>query len=67
MLQQTRDEYYTSESLKTLFETIPEVCIIALVPERSRILLSDMKVHIFNTTHHWNHSNEIRLILIATP
>ena len=28
VLQQIRDEYYTAESLRTLFETIPEACIV---------------------------------------
>ena len=28
VLQQSRDEYYTVDSLRTLFETIPEACII---------------------------------------
>ena len=28
VLQQSRDEYYTFDSLRTLFETIPEACII---------------------------------------
>ena len=33
VLQQSRDEYYTVDSLKTLFETIPEVCIIEFLRE----------------------------------
>ena len=28
VLQQIRDEYYTADSLRTLFETIPETCIV---------------------------------------
>ena len=31
--QQTRDEYYTAESLRTLFETIPEACIVEFLRE----------------------------------
>ena len=30
VLQQIRDEYYTSESLRALFETIPEACIVEI-------------------------------------
>ena len=33
MLQQIRGEYYTVESLRTLFETIPEACIVEFVRE----------------------------------
>ena len=33
LLQQSRDEYYTVESLRTLFETIPEACIIEFLRE----------------------------------
>ena len=54
MLQQSRDEYYTVDSLRTLFGTIPEACII--VSERSWILLSDMKGCISNTTLYSNQS-----------
>ena len=32
-LQQIRDEYYTADSLMTLFETIPETCIVEFVRE----------------------------------
>ena len=28
VLQQIRDEYYTADSLRTLFETLPETCIV---------------------------------------
>ena len=31
--QQIRDDYYTAESLRTLFETIPEACIIEFMRE----------------------------------
>ena len=33
VLQQIRDEYYTTESLRTLFETIPEACIVEFLRE----------------------------------
>ena len=33
VLQQIRDEYYTAESLRTLFETIPDACIVELLRE----------------------------------
>ena len=48
MLQQSRNEYYTVDSLRTLFETIPEACIIKFL--RSWILLCDMKGQMSNTT-----------------
>ena len=33
MLQECRDEYYTADSLNTLFETIPETCIVEFLRE----------------------------------
>ena len=33
VLQQSRDEYYTVDSLRTLFETTPEACIIEFLKE----------------------------------
>ena len=33
VLQQSRDEYFTVDSLRTLFETIPEACIIEFLRE----------------------------------
>ena len=33
VLQQSRDEYYTVDSLRTLFETTPEACIIEFLSE----------------------------------
>ena len=32
-LQEIRDEYYTADSLKTLFEKIPETCIVEFLRE----------------------------------
>ena len=33
VLQQIRDEYYMADSLRTLFETIPETCIVEFLRE----------------------------------
>ena len=33
VLRESRDEYYTADSLNTLFETIPETCIVELLWE----------------------------------
>ena len=33
VLQQSRDEYYTTDSLGALFETIPEACIVEFLKE----------------------------------
>ena len=33
VLEESRDEYYTADSLKTLFETIPEACIVEFLRE----------------------------------
>ena len=33
VLQQIRDEYYTAESFRTLFETIPKACIVEFLRE----------------------------------
>ena len=33
VLQENRDEYYTADSLNTLFETIPETCIVEFLRE----------------------------------
>ena len=33
VLQQIRNEYYTADSLRTLFETIPETCIVEFLRE----------------------------------
>ena len=42
--QHSRDEYYTADSLGTLFEAVPEACMHSRVSERSWILLSDVNV-----------------------
>ena len=31
--QHSRDEYYTADSLRTLFETVPEACIVEFLRE----------------------------------
>ena len=33
VLRESRDEYYTADSLNTLFETIPETCIVEFLRE----------------------------------
>ena len=33
VLQHIRDEYYTADSLGTLFETVPETCIVEFLGE----------------------------------
>ena len=33
VLQEYRDEYYTADSLNTLFVTIPETCIVEFLQE----------------------------------
>ena len=33
VLLESRDEYYTADSLNTLFETIPETCIVEFLRE----------------------------------
>ena len=33
VLQEYRDEYYTIDSLNTLYETIPETCIVEVLWE----------------------------------
>ena len=45
VLQECRDEYYTADSLNTLFETIPETCIVEFLQEAGffpRYELSDI-------------------------
>ena len=39
VLQQLRDKYYTAESLRTLFETIPEACIVEFPREAGFVYL----------------------------
>ena len=48
VLQQTRDEYYTADSLGTLFEMFPEASIVKFL--RNWIILSDMTDHISRPT-----------------
>ena len=66
VLQQIRDVYYTAESLETLFETIPEVCIIEFLREAGFFYLIWKAIcsiqHIIRT----NYRNSA-LILISTP
>ena len=55
VLQQTRDEYYTAESLRTLFETIPEACIVEFLREAGFFYLIWKAIysvqHIIRITH----------------
>ena len=39
VLQQIRDEYYTADSLRILFETIPETCIVEFLREAGFLYL----------------------------
>ena len=39
VLQECRDEYYTADSLKALFETIPETCIMEFLREAGFVYL----------------------------
>ena len=44
-LQKSRDEYYTADSLNTLFETIPETCIVEFLQEAGFFYLIWMVRH----------------------
>ena len=39
LLQESRDEYYTVDSLNALFETIPETCIVEFMREAGFVYL----------------------------
>ena len=45
VLQQNRDEYYTVDSLGTLFETIPEACIVEFLRETGFFYLIWMAIY----------------------
>ena len=55
VLQQIRDEYYTADSLRTLFETIPETCIVEFLKEAGLFYLIWKTIypvqHIIRITH----------------
>ena len=55
VLQQIRDEYYTADSLRTLFETIPETCIVEFLKEAGFFYLIWKTIypvqHIIRITH----------------
>ena len=55
VLQQIRDEYYTADSLRTLFETIPETCIVEFLREAGFFYLTWKAIypvqHIIGITH----------------
>ena len=45
VLQHSRDEYYTADSLGTLFETVPEVCIVEFLREAGFLYLIWMTIY----------------------
>ena len=45
VLQECCDKYYTADSLKTLFETIPETCIVEFLREAEFFYLIWMVGH----------------------
>ena len=55
VLQQIRDEYYTADSLRNLFETITETCIVEFLREAGLFYLIWKAIypaqHIIRTTH----------------
>ena len=55
VLQQIRDEYYTADSLRTLFETIPQTCIVEFLREAGFFYLIWKAIypvqHIIGITH----------------
>ena len=55
VLQQIRDEYYTADSLRTLFETFPETCIVEFLREAGFFYLIWKAIypvqHIIRITH----------------
>ena len=50
VLQQIRDEYYTAESLRTLFETIPEACIVEFLRELDSFIWYERPCIQYNTS-----------------
>ena len=65
VLQQSRDEYYTVDSLRTLFETIPEACIIEFLREAGfyyLIWMARYPTQLFiKSVTNWRHS-QVELI-----
>ena len=45
VLQQSRDEYYTADTLETLFETVPEACKIEFLREAEFFYLILMDIY----------------------
>ena len=39
VLQESRDEYFTADSLYTIFETVPETCILEFLQEDGFVYL----------------------------
>ena len=54
VLRQSRDEYYTADSLKILFGTISEACTVEFL--RFFYLIGGLNVRIFSSTHYSNQS-----------
>ena len=63
VLQKSRDEYYTADSLGTLFETIPGVCIVEFLRELWRAIYPLLCNSFMEHKQLWgNHTREVRLI-----
>ena len=45
VLQHSRNEYYTADSLRTLFETVPEACIVEFLREAGFFYLIWMAIY----------------------
>ena len=62
VLQQSRDEYYTVDSLRTFFETIPEICIIEFLREAGfyyLIWMARYPTQLFiKSVTNWRHSHD---------
>ena len=64
VLQQSRDEYYTVYSLRVLFETIPEACIIEFLREAGFyyfIWMAKCPTLFIKSVTNWRHS-QVELI-----
>ena len=72
VLQQIRDEYYTADSLRTLFDTIPETCIVEFLREAGFFYLIWKAIyqvqHIIRITHQLTKSGiYINHHILTTP
>ena len=70
VLQQSRDEYYTVDSLRTLFETIPEACIIEFLRKAgfyNVIWMARYPTQLFiKSVTNWRHSQVELIPLLNT-